>query len=838
VGRRKKTGAIAPPKTTGGGGFTFENDVAAFFLALLLADAKPWGSSLGGISVVAFQKGVDGWHLDDIVVTLKTEHTQDRLAISVKDRPVLDERSLLADVVRDCWSDFLGIDGSSFVEGHDLLGLVIPLTPAFSELEGLITLALETPGEDLAVRITTVGFASQRKRDLWNDFKCPDDLQEGPPLSVGRTADLLRHLRVVCLDLNRPSSLAAAQALSLCQDTLESGSATEAALLWDALRAIANRVRPAAGSFDRSSLVAELSSKFSLHSAKHVRSDWQRLAAYSERTIAAIPHQIGGRVEFARSALRQELVTTMLSTRAVVLLGASGAGKSVLAKQYANTVGKAAPTLWLSASVFDTPDFSTIEARWQLRRPINLVLAEAVTSRALAVVDGVDRLSSKGAIANLRVFLQALSLNDSNSHWTILLTCQPDQWARLHADVVGEGLPNSWSVLIIPELTNDDLEQVWQEFPQLARLRFHRHLRRVLHTPKTLDVLANGIVAGLALEATDWVGESDLVKWYWENVVARGPDGPGRSLLLQQLGELQADSLKSETPVTAFGVSDVNPLSGLVRDGICTVLDERIRYIHDLYGDWARQRRLLSHGSEFLNYLKDRSASPAWNSAVRLMGVHLLEQNETVDQWQQAIRHRFTDADAKPDLVRDLLLDSLIIASDSGLLLEKVWATLKSEEGVLLRRFLLRFLHVATVPNPLVLEVARLIDEAPTLAATQERLPYWPYWLPTLSFVYAHRSEVIELAPLEIAHICEKWLRFAPATYPFRHEAAEIALDMAVSCRRFKQAGGWYSGEERLDAIVYRAALAAARDLPSEVKAFALEAAGRSTTGSVKIDST
>ena len=51
---------IAPPKVTGGGGFVFEDKVAAYVLAYLLSGQPPLDPSLELLSRVDFQTRVDG----------------------------------------------------------------------------------------------------------------------------------------------------------------------------------------------------------------------------------------------------------------------------------------------------------------------------------------------------------------------------------------------------------------------------------------------------------------------------------------------------------------------------------------------------------------------------------------------------------------------------------------------------------------------------------------------------------------------------------------------------------------------------------------------------------
>ena len=62
---------VATPKQVGGGGYTFEDKVSASFLLKMLRGDYPLKAEDGQIYAVRFQKRVDGWFLDDVVLVLR-----------------------------------------------------------------------------------------------------------------------------------------------------------------------------------------------------------------------------------------------------------------------------------------------------------------------------------------------------------------------------------------------------------------------------------------------------------------------------------------------------------------------------------------------------------------------------------------------------------------------------------------------------------------------------------------------------------------------------------------------------------------------------------------------
>src|SRR5690348_16753628 len=74
----------ASAKSTGGGGFNHEDEVGAYYLAEMLTGASPFGPSGGAITQVKFQNRVDGWLLDDLLLTMINADGPWRCAMSVK----------------------------------------------------------------------------------------------------------------------------------------------------------------------------------------------------------------------------------------------------------------------------------------------------------------------------------------------------------------------------------------------------------------------------------------------------------------------------------------------------------------------------------------------------------------------------------------------------------------------------------------------------------------------------------------------------------------------------------------------------------------------------------
>lgn len=185
----------------------------------------------------------------------------------------------------------------------------------------------------------------------------------------------------------------------------------------------------------------------------------------------------------------------------------------------------------------------------------------------------------------------------------------------------------------------------------------------------------------------------------------------------------------------------------------------------------------------------------------------------------------------------DLFLESLIRAAQTADVLTQAWPQLCTKEGIWLRRLLIRFLHIATSPNPVMQEYAKSNKSLSEVwAASVNRVPKKMLWGTMLKFLDAHRDECAGLAPLQVAEIAERWLCWTTTSTPLRKEAADLALAVAWKILGFQQhrcfrhhSNRRYLGDsEAIAKKAYSAALQAVKECPNEVITFALCACGRS----------
>lgn len=824
---------VAPPKNTGGGGFVFEDDVCSWLLAAMLAGEPVFGVDCGPPVRLDFQTRPDGWFLDDVLVTTAVGTTRHRFALSVKSNAQFTATSAPSDFVAAGWEQWLHIGSTVFDAALDFLGLVTaPLSGAAAHsVSGLTEKARANDPSLFPSRLTTPNWASADERELFASFACPASL--GQTTTDVDTARLLQRLRFIQRDFGAVASESQNRAFELCRRAVRSQSAADAQTLWSILREIASELRPQAGSLTLFELVDRLRARIALADYPDHGGDWATLDARSTREAGLVRASIADRVRLPRDEQVAGVIQSIAGDVQVALLGASGVGKSALAKAaFEQRVSSGERTLWVDASSLDrAADFGAFEASLQLRHPLAKLLARETSREPVVILDGIDQLYADHSFRTVASLLRAASGGPQGARWRILAVCQSQEWPRVLEGLQRAGAPTTrWRIHEAAALRPADLQPVRDAVPTLGRLLLQPQVGSLLTNLKLLDLVVRRLDGGTEIDASAWVGESSVADWFWSAEIERGADRLARGQFARGLARAQADQLTAAVSVDTLDASSLNAAQSLIADQLLVqVPGDRLAFAHDLYGDWARLRLLLNHRADLASFLQGRHESPLWHRAIRLLGVHLLERENGVAEWK-GLMSSFDRGNLS--IIRDLLLEAPAFAMNAGPLLESIFPDLVAADGVLLQRLLTRFLAFATVPNEQMQAIARVVGMDANAARAAFRRPHWPYWLDVLAVLHAHRVEALRVAPSEVAKVVEMWLEFVPPGSIRRREAAELAILLGQSA--IDSRDDYRELEER--GRFYKCALMAAPERPDEVAHLARTAAERIPRPAVAAD--
>lgn len=824
----------APVQATAGSGFRYENVVAARFLLDLLAGTNALGADFGRITRIDWQARDAGWLADDLVVTCQPSGRFRAAALSIKSAQQVTRSGFPQDFATVAWAQWFGINTERKLrESDDAIGLVTgslahEVKDAWSNL---LHDALLTTPERMAARLSPPApgegiQSSALQRALFESLHCPQELRVNGDTGEPATADVLRHVRLFHFDFEAVPSRDQVAALADCQRLLRSGDAAEAQALWNRFIGIAD-ARRTGGTITLSQALAELRGEFDVRPHPDYRRDAEVLGRLSRDLMADIRGQIAGIPPLARTDERARVQDCLERTRACLLIGESGCGKSALAKDIAQSrYGRA---VWIAENTLDHDTAADFERAIGIRHPVPEILA-SLPEPCVVVFDGIDRYPQCALRLACRLMRDVLA-DGGPEHVHVLVTAQFEGADRLIRRFVElEVPPPLRSATPIERPSEDDVQTLAGLVPELGWASLRPELRPLLTNLKVLDWVVAAARSGAAINDPSFVGLTYLIDALWERWIEGDADGLGRSCALMHLGRLEGDTLATGVSRMQFEASEQPALGALAASGLLRLREERVRFSHDLLGDWARMRVLVSEQCFASSASRDRANLPRWHRAVRLYGQRLLEQSpDGAERWQQAIAGLDEHAPSG-SVLRDLFLESLFLASNAAALLERSWPALCANGGRLLNRMLSRFLFVATLPDPKVAALARLEEDRAQFEHLF-RAPYWPYWGPLLTILHAHRADVVRDAPMNAAKICSLWLKEMPhelspgQPMPWRREAAELALAIGREIQALNAEGGYFSDGQ--DKAAYEAVLWAAWDLPDEVAALCLELAGR-----------
>ncbi|HEX2095753.1 MAG TPA: ABC transporter ATP-binding protein [Solirubrobacterales bacterium] len=781
---------------TGGIGHHYEDRVAAYLLAAALLGTEP-RAGLQPTERLEFQVAASGWVLDDLLLTGREGS---RLTLSIKSSAQATNGGVADDFVRGAWSELCGVGCSGFREEIDLIGLVAPPPDAAvaKALDELIRWAAMQDPVALAERIDTKGAVSDIHRALWRSLACPEELAEGIKPEERSPARLLRRMRYLGLDLMTPGSADQAQAVLWCGLALVEPA--ERNRLWDELLKLVAEVRINGGFIEVDRVPAELAD-FEFAERLDFRGDWGRLRALSEEGGRRVRDTIAG-VRVARDEEIGRLEAAVASSAAVALVGPSGCGKTVIARQWLER-SAAGEVLWLGGAHLARLEQGSIG----LRHRVEEVIAAAPGPLTI-VVDGLDRQFEEWPF---RLVARVLELSETG-RISVVLTCQVQEFVRVSDKLRSLNAEVKMKPVAVGSFDARQLAAVLRELPQLRQLSGRSRLAAILRRPKVLDMFASRSASSPLPSERSGDDETAVAAWFWEMALGGGADRQGRAATLMRLAREQGDRLLSSTPREELG--DTAPIDELERDGIVEVVEGRVSFAHDLYADWSRYQVLLSQSEERAEFLAERIGSPLWHRAIRLHALSLLRGEGS--RWGEELR---TLGGEDPSAIHDVFLDALVFAADPETAIESAWELLVADCGRLLNRFLSRFRHTATVPDPYLMSAFRGMGaDVAVVAAAKNRVPYTPLWPPVLSVLLRHGEEVVELADVELAETLNLWLRRRPADEELRRGCATLALRGAE--RILEQAAEprtHVAGE--LIALHLRAALATAGEDPERLRA-------------------
>lgn len=579
---------ISSPEATGGAGATFEQKVGVYWLVQLLVGCIPPIFVDSVVERVAFQTEHLGWNTDDLLITCANGAGQTKqLAAQVKRTfAVSTSDEECAKAILDFWKDFNNPNNFTL---HDRFLLITQrgTNTLLDHFAGLLDCARSAQdAEDFEHRLTTPGFISNKSVDYADEILKIVNTTQSVPLARKALWSFIRSIHVLSLDLTADTGQAEAAMKSLLAFTALSQDAIGAAdATWNALLKEAGNGAQAARTYNLADLPNVLRERHSRIEVQDQRA-LNALKDHSSMILNGIVSTIGEEFHLERPSLQRLAQERLNEAQVLLISGPAGAGKSSTAKEIGRLFQRDHLVYCFRAEEFAVPHFdSTLQNTQAALNSEGFRALLAAQDRKVVLVESVERLLEK----NTRdAFTDFLRIAAGDRSLRVVLSCR-DYSTELVRTSLLEGAQITNVILNVPDLSDQELDDVCAKFPVL---------RIPLAKPALRNVLRNPYVLGRALQIP-WQSETSLPgserefrSLFWREIVRADhqafdgmPTRRGRTFI--QIALKRARSLTLFVP--REGLDDA-AVDALRRDSLISVSESSASQIapaHDVLEDWA-----------------------------------------------------------------------------------------------------------------------------------------------------------------------------------------------------------------------------------------------------------
>ena len=754
------------PELAGGSGFTFEDAVAASYLAALLAEAYAPGMPDHIVVRVAVQQRHFKQPLDDVIVDFRNASGGTaRLGLQVKRALTISaakSNTDFRDVIRDSWTTYRD---PAFRPGIDRYGAAvgdIAKTRA-RDLTYLCELArASTTVDHFKARFAKGGNASAAVKAIKRDISALLKKAKGSACSDEEIHRFLANFVLVQFDFLHDGASTSPAAMTLLRECLQPTSAGDAPLLWSRLRTIARDSAGKSGEFDRPRLVRELAAVVRLRTAASLRLDLDKLTALTRDYAADIQNDVGG-THIDRGTLAAELERAISASRFVQVRGLPGSGKSVLLRRRIDVeLARGGPVLFLKSDRLAGKGWSGFAAGNGLSgAPLETLLAEiAATGSSTLYIDGIDRIEKEHQAIVLDV-LRAILRSPTLSNWKIVVSLRDTGLEPLRnwlADILNT-LPIS--TIKVDALDEDEADLLAKAKPALRPLLFGpAQVRDIVRRPFFAKVLYQSFAVQSSGPPFEPRSEVDLIENWWlrGGYDSAGQDAIARQRALIDIGAQRARQLSQPVPLATLAPASVQVIDKMVNDGLLQHVKNGIsvRFSHDIFFEWSFFYVLSERGDHWLDELRACGEPPAVARVVELLSQFEYKAGTT---WVATLQ-KTAVAKMRSQWTRAWLLGPLgnpFIEQDDT----QFANTVAAKDFQLLNKALVWFQAEKTTPNTNILAQDLPTDQRIRFADYYAWPSDLPMWRRLITVVLARVDTIpVSLYP-DIVSVFEVWQNIA-----------------------------------------------------------------------------
>jgi len=575
---------------TGGGGFSYEDNIGAFYLSALLKEGHIFGLKNYQIKKILFQQANQSNSLDDFVIEGTNGLQTAKLSLQAKHNISFGENEEFKNVIGSCADLFKQND---FIIGVDKFGIIIGVFNKNIDhhYKKLNELAINTTTSNEFE--TLINQQSETTKKFYELIK--QILVEKQIKDIEQLWNFCKSFVILYLQHSEPSSLSFVTLNNIndiVQDVKENNQ------IYNALLSITNECRVTGGSIDKNTLIARLQAqgiKTLANPISKTAEDYKKLMDFGELALNNIKQDIKGFSADRSETLKKIEEKLKDNSSLLILMGTEGTGKSALLKRIAVKYKDEKNYLIFSdrtVSLFTDGGWQGLANYLRLESTLDSIIYSLIANgKDLYIfIDGVDFINDCSKQTMINEIINTVKKINQEMNYTYKIITTGRIVSNVDWLIKNIGKNN-----VAIEIIDFPIEQHTKFLNQLnIDKNFYKtednRFQPLLSNLFVLEILAN--IENPEGVSTEW----EMVKLWWNNYIIE----PKYKTCLMDFAEKLINN-----PVEWLEVFDNTIASSLVQNTILIKNDYEHYYTrHDIYRDWLIALNLDSSYSLDINSFK------------------------------------------------------------------------------------------------------------------------------------------------------------------------------------------------------------------------------------------